>query len=767
MVTGQVVPSTSENGLQVIAELANRTPIITFGFSASFDLSSLNDSNGFVINGVDPDDSSGFSVSGAGDVNGDGIDDLIVGAPADGFGQESYVVFGSNGGFEASLSLSNLDGSSGFTLQGAGISASGAGDVNGDGIDDLIIGTSAADVLAGASYVVFGSDSSFSASLDLSTLDGSNGFVLNGIASGDNSGFSVSGAGDVNGDGIDDLIIGAPGPFSDSDEIPEAGESYVVFGSSSGFAASLSLADLDGNNGFVLKGVDGADRAGSSVSGAGDVNGDGIDDLVIGAPDANPNDRINAGESYVVFGGSSTGIKSEVIVGTPGNDEIIGGRDTDAIGDIVLTGAGIDRVELAAAPIGAGGNIVLAGSDSDLVSVTKDDIVSGGSGDDIFLAGGSLGGNRVFGGSGADTFFLGNGGDRFLGGAGNDQFFVSSGGNNVLSGGSGEDTFILAEGPGDLPGAANPITDFSLEDDFIAVPGAVFEDLVFSGSDVFLGSAEESNILATLIGINAELLTEANYEVVPYEIVGTSDNDTLFGTASQDILDGRAGDDRLDGSHGSDTYFGGEGADVFVLDPFYSGVDTIVDFTAEDCIEFTFTPPPVLLPTVQEQDIAILGTEDGLTLLEITPPANSIYGSVRVNLVGQYVAEDFEFLTEAERATLVLRVGNPLDVDGNGTTDALTNDLNSLQVRFEAPEQSIVLGLGSSSVSQEEAYGAIEAANDDLYLDCDRNGSVDALTDCSNYLRDMFEAPEPSVFLGAGSAMSQAEVYAAVDNLIF
>jgi uncharacterized protein with PIN domain len=189
---------------------------------------------------------------------------------------ESYVVFGKASGFDASLNLSDLDGSNGFVIKGinerdfSGSSVSGAGDVNSDGFDDLIIGA------RGQSYVVFGKGEGFDASLNPSDLNGTNGFVING------SGASVSDAGDVNGDRFDDLIIGA------------RGQSYVVFGKGEGFDASLNLSDLDGSNGFQINGINERDFSGSSVSGAGDVNSDGFDDILIGAP--------GASESYVVFG---------------------------------------------------------------------------------------------------------------------------------------------------------------------------------------------------------------------------------------------------------------------------------------------------------------------------------------------------------------------------------------------------------------------------------------------------------------------------------
>ncbi|MBD2517723.1 FG-GAP repeat protein, partial [Nostoc sp. FACHB-973] len=279
-----------------------------------FNLSTLNGSNGFIINGIDAGDRSGRSVSSAGDINGDGFDDLIIGAPfADSNGQsragESYVVFGSNSGFDASLNLSSLNGSNGFVINGiyvqdfSGWSVSSAGDINSDGFDDLIIGAPNASAngqfFAGSSYVVFGSSSGFSAQLNLSSLNGSNGFVINGIDEADFSGSSVSSAGDINGDGFNDLIIGAP--YASRNGQSEIGSSYVVFGSSSGFDASLNLFLLDGSNGFVIDGIDANDNLGSSVSSAGDINGDGFDDLIIGAPNANS----IFGESYVVFGGST------------------------------------------------------------------------------------------------------------------------------------------------------------------------------------------------------------------------------------------------------------------------------------------------------------------------------------------------------------------------------------------------------------------------------------------------------------------------------
>ncbi|MEH1890207.1 MAG: VCBS repeat-containing protein [Nostoc sp.] len=126
---------------------------------------------------------------------------------------------------------------------------------------------------------------------NLSDLNGANGFAINGINASDLSGNSVSSAGDINSDGIDDLIIGT-----------SSEQSYVVFGSKRGFGAQLNLSTLNGTNGFAINGII---NSSASVSSAGDINGDGIDDLIIGALGASPNGIVESGQSYVVFGSLS------------------------------------------------------------------------------------------------------------------------------------------------------------------------------------------------------------------------------------------------------------------------------------------------------------------------------------------------------------------------------------------------------------------------------------------------------------------------------
>jgi len=262
------------------------------------------------LDGAAENDRSGSSVAGAGDVNGDGKADVIIGAPrADPNGSNSgssYVVYGS--GTPTDIDLNYL-GAAGFRIDGAaandrsGSSVAGAGDVNGDGKADVIIGAPNADnnsrTNSGSSYVVYGSATP--TDIDLLNPLGVAGFRIDGAAADDNSGSSVAGAGDVNGDGKADVIIGAWSAGNNGRD--GSGSSYVVYGSAA--PTNIDLFNSLGVAGFRIDGAAADDRSGASVAGAGDVNGDGKADVIIGAPTAGNNGRTNSGSSYVVYGSAS------------------------------------------------------------------------------------------------------------------------------------------------------------------------------------------------------------------------------------------------------------------------------------------------------------------------------------------------------------------------------------------------------------------------------------------------------------------------------
>ncbi|MFZ3119734.1 MAG: hypothetical protein WA159_15630, partial [Variovorax sp.] len=227
----------------------------------------------------------------------------------DATGQSGFNAFSSLGGVAANTGRQQvmIDGNSGDVLKLA-MSATLVGSVTSGGVSYNVYNAYGAQVQL---LVAANVSTQFitPAPVDLSTIaatnySGSLGFVINGQAAGDESGWSVSSAGDVNGDGLADLIVSADA--SDPAGGTNAGRSYVVFGKTSGEAVNLSALTAGSSTaGFVINGQAASDISGYSVSGAGDVNGDGLADLIVGAYGSDPAGGDLAGRSYVVFGKTS------------------------------------------------------------------------------------------------------------------------------------------------------------------------------------------------------------------------------------------------------------------------------------------------------------------------------------------------------------------------------------------------------------------------------------------------------------------------------
>ena len=581
------------------------------GLPHNIDLATLSGSNGFRLQGGGFFDYAGYAVSSAGDFNGDGFDDLIVGARSRSTSAYAsgavYVVFGSGSGFPDALTLSSLGGSAGLVINGyeviakTGSSVSSAGDVNGDGIDDLIIGAPYANGVAsyvGAAYVVFGQTTAFTGPLDLADLDGTNGFKIAGVSSRAQTGYAVSAAGDINGDGFADVIVGA---WRASPNGYRSGSAYVLYGSDSGFPALINASSLDGSTGFRIHGIDSYANAGISVASVGDVNGDGIDDVMIGASGED-----FVGAAYVVFG-STTGLPTDLdlssidgtngfkLTGVAGQSAAgfrvasAGDVNGDGRGDLVLTSPYFDHSRGAA--------FVLYGDDAGFGAVINLAALNGTNGFRIEgglpygHAGWSVAGAGDVNGDGIDDLVVGapfaaangsqsgaayviygqqapvpivlpgtGGDDDQLGGDAADTL-SGGGGNDILNGGLGAD--LLIGGTGDDTYYVDDVGDVTDETGGDGVDlvystvnwtlAAGFENLTLSGNAAINGTG---NALANIItGNDAGNLLD-----------GGDGNDRLYGGLGRDSLIGGAGADLLDGGVGADQMAGGAGDDTYVVD---------------------------------------------------------------------------------------------------------------------------------------------------------------------------------------------------------
>ncbi len=301
--------------------------------------------------GENIEDFAGLAVASAGDVDGDGLDDILINSRVNDDGGNDagkvYLILASS--LDPADNIINL-GVADYKFVGenehdvAGWSIASAGDVDGDGLSDMLISAIRShhgiktDV--GKIYLVLGASLGSFSTIDLSYAD----YVFIGEAVDDWAGSSVSSAGDVDGDGLDDILIGADGADDGGDW---SGKAYLILASSIDWSSSeMSLEAADHE--FM---GDEFDRAGTSVSSAGDVDGDGLDDILIGA-DGDYDGGFHAGKTYLVLG-ASLGLTTMHL---PNVDYEFIGAETDLAGSSVSSAGDVNDDGFSDIIIGAPGN---------------------------------------------------------------------------------------------------------------------------------------------------------------------------------------------------------------------------------------------------------------------------------------------------------------------------------------------------------------------------------------------------------------------------
>ncbi|MEE2750013.1 MAG: Ig-like domain-containing protein [Myxococcota bacterium] len=292
---------------------------------------------GLTIKGETAGDEFGHALSCLGDVDGDGLDDLIASAPGNDYGGiyagRSYVFLGADlpaGNVELSSSSANWRLHGEATSDQSGASLGAGGDIDGDGLDDLLIGSwahSEAGLFSGRSYVVLASELGTNTNMGLDNASS----VIDGMGERSRAGFNLAGIGDVDADGLSDVILGA---YSEARNGDYSGTSYIVTGEDLGASAEIELGESDQK----LTGENGGDYSGSRVQGVGDVDGDGADDLAIGAIGSSRNGS-HSGAVYVVYastlaswGDDSLAGADLILVGESAGDEA--GRSISTAGDV-------------------------------------------------------------------------------------------------------------------------------------------------------------------------------------------------------------------------------------------------------------------------------------------------------------------------------------------------------------------------------------------------------------------------------------------------
>gem|GEM_PF-1483435 len=450
-------------------------------------------------------------------------------------------------------------------------------------------------------------------------LDGTNGFIVEGTATDPSFGSAISHAGDFNGDGIDDIIIGFPGAIPDNEFA--AGEVYILFGQAgNGFEATIDPQLLDGSNGIRIKGKDIYDFAGASVIGAGDVNGDGYDDVVIGAfgaGDNNPdfNSRVLDGESYIVFGRPSV----NEIWST--DDDVL----SISVSDLHPNAAGIDSQTVMIDILNANDAPIINGTLVNQTVIEGDNLSYSLAG--LFIDPDADDQVRI-------TAKTGNGAPlpSWL------NFDAST---LVLSGIPGADDVGLESivvTATDLSGQSVS-SGFSiqvLDIDPVSVGGT-------SGDDIMYG------------GIQGDTLRGGGGNDALY---GNSGNDVLKGSSGNDFLSGGAGNDRLEGGRHDDTYLFGYGDDQ----------DVINDSHGNDQLLFSegVNPEDIWLSkTGNDLQVQLVGSYDQVTI------DNWFKGKNGSNQIEQFQSDDGSVLLNNQVDQLIQAMATFSEDTGMGWLDAV------------------------------------------------------------------------------------------------